>query len=236
MKKFNVSISLATLLLFSTHSNANNLNDNERDDVLLIGDSIFALSGEILDDLEYKANQEFRDYALSGAKFSSGIFVKPVTKQFEQAQKDTPSTKIKTVLMDGGGNDILIPAILGDLYGCKTYWWRPEPTKRCKRISDNLYVEIVEFMNNLGSNGTDNIVYLGYYHTKGDLTNLKKSIDYGMVNLERACTDTASTQCHFIDPRNSITPDDILSDNIHPNTSGSLKISNLIWPVLKDLI
>ena len=48
-----------------------------------------------------------------------------------------------------------------------------------------------------------------------------------------ACNN-ANVDCTFIDPRNAINDNDIISDAIHPTTSGSLKLANLIWPELAD--
>ena len=86
-----------------------------RNDVVNLGDSIFALSGEIQDFLHAWSGQTFRRYALSGSMVSH------VSDQYSDAKAD--NANINTIFMDAGGNDILIPAVLFDPYNCKVDSW-----------------------------------------------------------------------------------------------------------------
>jgi lysophospholipase L1-like esterase len=84
--------------------------------------------------------------------------------------------------------------------------------------------------------GVTKVLYLGYYYTKdslisGNLSALKQAIDYGDGKFATACANSLLS-CTFIDPRSSVKPADIIADGIHPATSGSQKIANLIWPHL----
>ena len=93
----------------------------DRNEIITVGDSIFDLSGKIQQFLEERAGQTFRDYTLSGAELSGGFVARSVTQQYQDARQDDPN--IETIVMDGGGNDILIPALVFDPYGCRTHWW-----------------------------------------------------------------------------------------------------------------
>src|SRR5690606_35642231 len=93
--------------------------DADNDQVITIGDSIFALSGELQDFLEERAGQTFRRDTLSGAALVGGdAIATSIMNQYTNARRDNPN--IDTVVMDGGGNDILIPAIAFAPYNCKT--------------------------------------------------------------------------------------------------------------------
>ncbi|WP_271977810.1 SGNH/GDSL hydrolase family protein [Marinobacter sp. SS21] len=211
--------------------------DADNDRVITIGDSIFALSGELQDFLEAYAGETFRRYTLSGAELSGGVIATSVVDQYAMARADNPD--IDTVIMDGGGNDILIPAIMFDPYDCKTQWYEfGQLSSRCKALIDDLYVEGVNLLNDMHADGIDHVIYLGYYYTKNGLfllDSMEEAIDYGDTRLAQACSYSA-VDCQFVDPRPVVNDSDIVIDGIHPNTDGSRKLANLIWPKLQPLL
>ena len=201
-----------------------------RNDVVNLGDSIFALSGKIQDNLHSWAGQTFRRYALSGSMVSH------IADQYDLAKSDDPN--INTIFMDGGGNDILIPATLFDPYNCKVDWWESGLSSTCKSLIDDIYVDTVNLLNQMGRDGVDNIIYLGYYRIKNGLigsTSLNKAVDYGDAKLALAVQNAtaASNYRVFIDPRSNIVNSDIIYDGVHPSDSGSYKLATLIWAKLQ---
>jgi len=221
----------------SLASNAR-VTDADNNQVVTIGDSIFALSGKLQDYLEDYAGETFRRYTISGAEITGGIIATDIATQFEIAKSDNPN--IDTILMDGAGNDILIPAIaLFDPYDCKTQWYEwGRLSSTCKNFIDDLYVDTVNVLNNIDANGVDNVIFLGYYYTKDALLwldSLEEAVDYGDMRLSQACAYSAAN-CTFVDPRSSINDSDIIIDGIHPASSGSRKLANLVWPVLQPLL
>ena len=201
-----------------------------RNDVVNLGDSIFALSGKIQDNLHSWAGQTFRRYALSGSMVSH------IADQYDLAKSDDPN--INTIFMDGGGNDILIPATLFDPYNCKVDWWESGLSSTCKSLIDDIYVDTVNLLNQMGRDGVDNIIYLGYYHLKNGLigsTSLNKAVDYGDAKLALAVQNATAAPNYrvFIDPRSNIVSSDIIFDGVHPSDSGSYKLATLIWAKLQ---
>ena len=211
--------------------------DADNDQVVFLGDSIFALSGDLQDYLESYAGESFRRYTLSGAELTGGAIATAIDKQYQIAKNDNGN--IDTIVMDGGGNDILIPAILFDPYNCKTDWWQwGRLSSKCKNYIDDIYVEGVNLLNAMNADGVDNIIYLGYYYTKNGLLRLdsmEAAVNYCDMRLSQACANTTAN-CTFVDPRSSINDSDIIVDGIHPNSSGSRKMANLIWPKLQPLL
>tara|TARA_R100000322_G_scaffold140861_1_gene96573 strand:+ start:1286 stop:2056 length:771 start_codon:yes stop_codon:yes gene_type:complete len=212
--------------------------DADNDEVVFVGDSIFALSGKIQDELEEKAGQTFRRYTVSGAELSgTGALAPSIPDQFREAYGDNPN--IKTIVGDAGGNDILLPAIAFDPNKCKTRWYQfGGLSQSCKDMIDDLYVEGVDFLNEVSDSGVENGVLLGYYYTKNGLfrlASLKEAVDYGNQVLARACRNS-TLDCTFVDPRNVIVNSDIIFDGIHPADSGSEKLAELIWPELEPLL
>lgn len=211
--------------------------DADNDQVVFLGDSIFALSGELQDNLEDYAGETFRRYTLSGAELKGGSIATSVYDQYGIARRD--NANIDTIVMDGGGNDILIPAIFLDPYNCKTEWWQwGRLSGTCKRFIDDVYVDAVNLLNRMDADGIDQIVYLGYYYTKDALLwldSLEEAVDYGDLRLGQACA-FSTADCRFVDPRSVIRDSDIILDGIHPNSNGSRKLANLVWPVLQPLL
>lgn len=211
--------------------------DADNDQVITIGDSIFALSGELQDFLEQDAGQTFRRYTLSGAELAGGAVATSIVDQYQIARSDNPA--IDTVVMDGGGNDILIPAIMFDPYDCKTQWYEfGQLSGSCKNLINDIYVDGVNLLNDMHADGVEHVIYLGYYYTKNGfflLDSMEEAVDYGDTKLAQACQYSA-VNCQFIDPRAAINDGDIIADGIHPNTTGSRKLANLIWPQLQPLL
>jgi len=201
-----------------------------RNDVVNLGDSIYALSGKIQDYLHSWSGQTFRRYALSGSMVSH------ISDQYDEAKAD--DSNINTIFMDAGGNDILIPANLFDPYNCKVDWWESGLSSTCKNLINDVYVDVVNLLNEMGRDGVDNIIYLGYYHVKNGLfatTGLNQAVDYGDAKLSLAVTNAtaASNYRVFLDPRPYVTSSDIIYDGVHPNDSGSYKCAQLIWAKLQ---
>lgn len=206
--------------------------------IVNLGDSIFALSGGISNYLHSYAKKTFRRYATSGAEFNGGIIEPSVASQYARAKADYRT--IDTIIMDGGGNDILIPATMYfDPYNCKKDWWESALSSKCKSFIDDIYVEAVTMMNQMGREGVDNIIFLGYYHIKFGVigtTALNPAVDYGDTKLKLAVQNATLVPYRvFIDPRSSIVNSDIIIDGVHPTDSGSKKLAGLIWNKLKYL-
>ena len=213
-----------------------------RNDVVTLGDYIFALSGEESDFLHSLSGETFRRYAVSGAYMSGsfGGLAPDILTQFSQAQSD--DSNITTIIMDGGGNDILIPATMFDPYNCKKNWWEWKLSNKCKNLINDVYVDTVNTLNELGRAGVENIVFQGYYHLKSGLIGsptLNDAVDYGDTKLSQAVANATLVDNHrvFVDPRGRLnTSSDIIYDGVHPSTSGSEKLAELVWEELEGLL
>lgn len=206
----------------------------QRMDVISIGDSIFDLNGVIEDDLEAFAGTTFRNYTQSGAELSGGSLSTAVDQQYADAK--ATDANISTIIMDGGGNDILIPAMTFDRYGCRTRWYRPNISNSCVNLIQDQYVNAVNLLNQMNADGVDNIVWLGYYELPNGNANLTQALNLGDDLLGTACETTTSASCSFVDPRGTVPASQVESDNIHPTVAGSHNLANQIWPVLQPLL
>ncbi len=206
----------------------------DRNEIITLGDSIFDLNGQIQANLEAWAGQTFRNYTQSGAELAGGAFARSVKGQYADAK--ATDANIETIVMDGGGNDILIPAMIFDPYGCRTHWWRWNITRACLGLIEDQYVEAVNLLNQMDAEGVDNVIWLGYYELPRSNANLYQALQYGDAYLGYACDVSTTANCTFVDPRGQIPASDVESDDIHPTPSGSLKLAQMIWPVLQPLL
>ena len=245
MRRFKklLSVRFVVILLVLTMSTACGLlsvpwiRSATMNNVVNLGDSIFALSGAEHSYLTSYAGKSFRNYCKSGAylKGSNILTSDSVTSQYATARSD--NSNIKTILMDGGGNEALIQYNFFDPYNCGS----STLTSSCKGLIDDAYVNAVNLMNQMGRDGVQNIIYQGYYHVKNGLfasTSLNPAVDYGDTRLAQAVANATAVSNYrvFVDPRAYITNSDIIIDGVHPADSGSQKLANLIWPKLQPLL
>jgi lysophospholipase L1-like esterase len=214
------------------------LRNADNDEIVNIGDSIFALSGDIYDELHAKAGETWRHYAVSGTQMIGGILGPPIPTQYQMARSDDPN--IRVVYMDGGGNDILLQAIMGDPYGCKrcNYWWCGDISRTCRGVIEDVAVETADLLNDMAADGVEQVVLLGYYHTTwgifGDLSKLKKAADYGAA-LAIAGVSSSNANAVYVDPRAAFSGHEgryIAIDGIHPTGAGSAVLADMIWNVI----
>ena len=208
--------------------------DATRNDVITLGDSIFDLNGVIEETLESYAGETFRNYTQNGAELQGGVIARSVVGQYSDAR--STDSNISTILMDGGGNDILIPAYLFDPYKCRTRWYRRNLSEDCTNFIDDLYVEAVNLLNDMAHDGVDNVIWLGYYELPRFNSNLTKALNYGDDFIGYACEVSSNASCQFVDPRGTIPASQLNRDAIHPTPEGSVNLANQIWPVLEPLL
>ena len=113
--------------------------------------------------------------------------VSHIADQYDDAKAD--NANIQTIFMDAAGNDILIPATLFDPYNCKVDWWESGLSSTCKNYINDVYVDVVNLLNQMGRDGVDNIIFQGYYNVKNGLigsTKLNQAVAYGDAKLALA--------------------------------------------------
>jgi len=188
-------------------------------DVQIVGDSVFDLSGEIQTNLKtLSGGYMYKDRSVSGAKIAA-----------IQSQLNTAlgRTTLKTVIADGGANDILQGTA-----DCDTDLAGGVPTPGCIDVLNYIGGKMDQMLYSMYTKSPDYCVWLGYYHVKGDKATKNEAIDWAYIHLYPGIFDYTGVIYVYVDPRvgpYQITPADIKSDNIHPTSSGSQKLANLIW-------
>ena len=184
-------------------------------DVQIVGDSVFDLSGDIQKDLKVSSGKMYKDRSVSGAKIAA-----------IQSQLNTAlgRTTLKTVIADGGANDILQGSMDCDA----------DPlTSGCLDVLNYIGDKMDAMLYSMYTKSPDYSVWLGYYHVKGSEIEKNEAIDYAYSAIYPGVFSPyapgSGVKYIYVDPRSIIVPADIKSDDIHPTSSGSQKLATLIW-------
>lgn len=198
--------------------------------VVMLGDSYLALtqvpanvfnlarvSGALGDD------EEYRRYDQGGTQMGNG----QIPAQFDQAFAADPD--INTVIMTGGGNDVLI----GDASTCLQ---NPPPNETCVERIDDVLDAASNLLQTMADSGVENVVYFFYPHLPdGGLVGGAKNevLDYAAPLVQSLCED-APLNCVFVDTRPAFEghPEYFQGDGIHPNGAGSVALANAVWSAM----
>lgn len=229
MKKLVWGILVSAMLFMVTGCGMANMTNPAANefDVVIVGDSIYDLDGFIHKNLKAISGKSYKDYS------KSGDTIQYVTKQYNSAIAARPS--IRTILMDAGGNDILM-----DLYwsqACQSSTMTISSS--CKSYLNGVLDKVETLWEDMNYDGVDDIIHLGYYYLKaGTLTTLmygktrlNGAVQYADVNLAAACA-VSPAECWFVDPRADFIGKEstyIKSDGIHPADPGAKVIATKIW-------
>jgi hypothetical protein len=246
-------------------------------EVVMIGDSYMDKSygnvGANIVALAQKAGSlptgaAYREYYLAGAAVYNGSGQLNIPYQYETMAKGDLAVQnpkdIKVVVMDGGGNDVLI-----DQQSCLTdaNMAAQMADAACMKAVSNAVGRMKSLWQEMAADGVKQVVYYFYPHLDpaggGFLPLPSPGVnlidDYGANFYQEACcgssfTPTTQTptctgnapglQCTYIDTRPAFTghsgaagepgPDYILSDHVHPNAMGSVVIANLTWNAMVE--
>jgi hypothetical protein len=220
-------------------------------EVVMIGDSYMSGSpyGQIGQDVVADSKQNWtRLYYFPGSAMNYGSGDLNIPYQYETEALGA-SKDIKVVVMDGGGNDVLI-----DNRGCLT-----TVDSTCTSAIDMTLARGTALMKEMATGGVQHIVYMYYPHLStagGGLLptpapGVNMALDYALPKLEESCCGASfistmtnyscrgngpGTDCVVIDTVPAVTGHlytdpvpYIQSDNVHPNAMGSQVIADLIW-------
>ena len=196
------------------------LGEGTGQDVITIGDSymnfLFGQGTEF--SLEAISGRDYRNYAVPGTLMLNG----QIPGQWDIAV--AANADIKTVVMTGGGNDVIqVPSVLS---ACQTF------DDACKAEIDTISAAVEELMTKMADAGVEDIIYLGYYYPT--LWDLSATTDYSRTETAKTClsdgSGPAGVRCHHIDPIElESTPIPLGIDGIHPTKAGYDRLAELVW-------
>lgn len=188
-------------------------------DKMIIGDSVFALSGDIHEYLEDDLDETIDTYARSGCQVNGSSLICSrryrIPNQYDNADKDG----IETVIMNGGGNDFL----LGDGADCTD--------QACiEEVLAGIEQTLAGLFNDMQNDGIGEIIFLGYYNTEDPQNNAINSL-----SMAYKAQNYPQMGVKFVDTRSAFAGNEgqyITSDGIHPTAAGSRVLADLILDAL----
>jgi len=212
--------------------------------VVVLGDSyVNWISHTFPADLAREAGVTYRMYAVGATAMASGG-LGLIPPQFDQAVAADPN--IIAVVMDGGGNDILVPDTVQFPQGgeCKQSLTSPMILD-CQKIVQLAVDKAVELMNTAADKGVKDVVYFFYPHVpEGTLVggaHPNAILDYALPLVKATCDGAYARTggrmtCHFLDliPVFNGHPDWFAFTDIHPTPVGSAAMAKEVWAIMKN--
>jgi hypothetical protein len=213
--------------------------------VIIVGDSYINWGTHTFGaDLAKEAGESWRMYAVGGHSLGSGG-IGSIPAQLDQALVEDKN--IIASVMDGGGNDVLIPAATWPGGAdCKN---RADAASLqvCKDIIDTAIEAGRKMMVKAGDNGIRDVVYFFYPHVpEGTLiggAHPNAILDYALPKAKALCDGAEAEtggkmRCHFVDTIPIFAaqkPADVFaSGDIHENSKGSALIAKAVYQTMKD--
>lgn len=187
--------------------------------IVLLGDSIFAQSGEIKAELERLSGEEYRSYCVGGAEMENARSSN-IPDQYDEAI--STNRAIQTIILDGGGNDVQV----GAGSACRSSNGVPEACKDALQAPLDAADQLFSAMR---SDGVRNIIYMNYFYIQND--NKKPAFDWMHDQMEALAQKYNAI---IVDPMPYMNPGYIGPDNMHPNDEGSQMLAGLIWNAMQE--
>lgn len=201
------------LLFFLVSPAAEDLGKGNGKDVIAIGDSWMSYDSAtgIQESLRQLSGQSYRGYGVGGTQLLNG----EIPTQYARAKRDNPN--IKTVIMTGGGNDLLRSNARIDLSTAG-----PFARMRIDQIADRL----VALWTEMGKDGVQDIVYVFYSRGGG----IAASVDYSTKKIQPLCQSLKPVRCHWIDSDTTLHM--TLRDGTHPTDAGFNALAKTIYDLM----
>lgn len=175
-------------------------------DVITIGDSwmnYFVNGGGIERGLLEASMQPYRTYGVAGTKLLDEV----IPSQYEAAKRENPD--IKTVVMTGGGNDLLL-----------------DPGADAKPTIGMIGMRLDKLWKEMAKDGVQDVIYIEYSEGGSNADNVK----YGITQVQPICEGQTGIRCHFMlsDPIIMMS----LIDGIHPTPDGCTKLGKAAFDLM----
>lgn len=196
------------------------LGEGDGSDVITIGDSWMLLTDGlgIQVSLERAAMNDYRNYGVPGTQIDQ------IVAQYEDAKRENPD--ISTVVMTGGGNNILLNPVGASDCG--------ELGPMCRAIIASVRDKIAALWRDMADDGVDHVFIVGYARPLLDVLQLQRTLEYSSEVTAEGCA-TAPLHCTFIDSVEVFDGKDHISfDQIHPDAEGYDLLGEAIYDAMVD--
>jgi lysophospholipase L1-like esterase len=195
-------------------------------DVVTIGDSWMNLNNTIgiQQSLEKISKRDYRNYGVPGTKLLDEV----IPNQYVKAKQEGP---IKTVIMTGGGNDvlqeILLPCVDANF----------DNDSKCSDQINKVAERLKKLWAQMAADGVQDVYIIGYSGKTNPLSlgTTAKSITYSSMKIDPICQMVpAPLRCTAMDTDKEVPGLTIGSDGIHPTAAGYDLLGTQVWKVMQE--
>lgn len=194
-------------------------------DVILMGDSwmsntlqIEGTGGGIAPALTQVSGQPYPNYGVQGVMLlQADTFGPAIPTQYDAAKAAHPN--IKTVVMTGGGNDIIQNATIQS--SCQT------GGDACKQLVAQIGQALDQLWTKMANDGVQDVVYIEYAK---DVGTTDPSIRDMANAIPSACL-SGKIRCHSVDTTDPVMKQ-IAGDGIHPLAAANTRIAQVVWDLM----
>ena len=222
---------------------------NQRE-IILMGDSyVNWVSHTFPTDMNQVSGMNIENFAIGGTSMGSGG-LGLIAPQFDTALATHP--KISAVILDGGGNDVLVPDVLQFPRGgeCKMLGAQSPTIPDCQKIVDKALEAGRKLFFHMADKGVKDVVFFFYPRVPTGTpiggTDPNGMLDYALPKIEAECNSAYQLsvqknpqkplRCHFVNmvPVFQGHPEYFAAGDIHPNPSGSKAMAEALWAKMKQ--
>ena len=204
------------------------LGKGDGSDVITIGDSWMNLGNiGIQQSLKTVSGQPYRTYGVPGTRLLNEV----IPNQYEMAKGE--NADIKTVIMTGGGNDVLQDIAL--LFGsCGDNQF--DTTPGCKARIDEVAARLETLWAEMAKDGVRDVIIVGYSNKTSPVGVVTgKSIAYSSMKIDPVCRMVpAPLRCTAIETDKDVPDLKIGGDGIHPDAPSYDLLAAQVWKVMQD--
>ncbi|MET0386829.1 MAG: hypothetical protein ABW321_12760 [Polyangiales bacterium] len=197
------------------------LGEGDGRDVITIGDSwmsnTLGTGNGIEGALDRLTSRPYRHFGVQGVMLlSSSLFGPAIPTQYTAAKRG--EADIKTVIMTGGGNDIIQnPTIQAS---CS------EGGEECKELLGRITDGLNTLWTEMAEDGVQDVVYINYSRDAGSTDDSVR----GSMRTAEICS-TGRIRCHSLDTTEAVMAE--LADGIHPTRAANDRIAKVLYALLE---
>jgi hypothetical protein len=191
------------------------LGEGDGSDVVTIGDSWMSLGRTgIQQSLVEVSGQPYRMYGRGGTR----LLNEAIPGQYETAKSADPD--IKTVVMTGGGNDIIqVPGLRDD---CAA------GGMQCAEVLGMILARLTALWEEMAADGVQDVIYVQYSNPEGN------NVDFALPSgdgVGARCMDVpAPLRCHRLETLDIVMGD--IPDGIHPSAVAYDRIGQAVYDMM----
>jgi len=187
-------------------------------DVITIGDSWMSLLSTGIQQSLVKASggQRYRLYGVPGTRLLNG----QIPNQYARAKRE--NADIKTVVMTGGGNDVLMSS--GLQQDCAN------GGARCKEQLQKIGQALADLWAQMGRDGVKDVIHILY---SSDAGRGVKDAEANNQNLRDLCANAKPVRCHIL-PTDDLVRGELRADGIHPSDRAYDRIGAAVYKLMEQ--